>query len=188
MGKRSDFKRVERDCYDTPPEAIVPLLPHLPKQTAFVDSCAGDGSMALYLERVGNHIPLATYDAAPRSDLVFEQDMLALTKEDMFTADCVITNPPWDRKLLHALLRHLRYLDMPAWLLLDANWMFTLQAAPFLPYCAKIVTVGRVRWIPGTTMTGKDDCAWFYFLPAPPVLTEFIGRQLRDVSRETATA
>ena len=32
MGKRSNFERIERDFYPTPEEALIPLLPHLPKQ------------------------------------------------------------------------------------------------------------------------------------------------------------
>ena len=87
------------------------------------------------------------------------------------------------------MIAHLRTLWRPAWLLIDANWMFTAQAAPYLRYCSRILTVGRVVWIPGTTMTGKDDAAWFCFQPEPVDHTEFHGKMtFREVTREAATA
>jgi hypothetical protein len=51
----------------------------------------------------------------------------------------------------------------PTWLLFDADWMHTLQSAPYMKWCRKIVSVGRVKWIPDSTMTGKDNCAWYLF-------------------------
>ena len=67
----------------------------------------------------------------------------------------------------------------PTWLLFDADWMHTRQSAPLMHYCRKIVSVGRVKWIPGSKMTGKDNCAWYLFEQTndwrTPV-TEFYGR------------
>lgn len=118
---------------------------------------------------------MATYDIEPRSVFVQKKNMLGITREDLNGASCCITNPPWSRTLLHALILHLRTLDIPAWLLIDANWMFTGQAIPYLKYCRTIATVGRVKWIPGTKMTGKDDAAWFLFLPYQ-TNTRFFGK------------
>jgi hypothetical protein len=53
--------------------------------------------------------------------------------------------------------------------------MFTKQAAPYLPYCRKIVTIGRVKWIEDSLYTGKDDSAWFHF-SVEAGDTVFIGR------------
>ena len=41
--------------------------------------------------------------------------------------------------------------------------MFTRQAAPFLPACSDIVTIGRLRWIAGTDNDGYDNFAWYRF-------------------------
>jgi hypothetical protein len=171
MGKRSDFLRNARDVYDTPEAAVLPLLPHLMPCTRFIEPAAGAGAL---LTRVG-HVPTAAYDIEPRSNFVQRKNMLGITREDLNGASCCITNPPWSRVLLHALILHLRTLDIPAWLLVDANWMFTRQAIPYLKYCRTIATVGRVKWIPGTKMTGKDDAAWFLFLPRP-TKTTFFGK------------
>jgi hypothetical protein len=37
------------------------------------------------------------------------------------------------------------------------------QAVPFLKNCTDILPIGRQIWIPGTTMHGKDNAAWYRF-------------------------
>jgi hypothetical protein len=177
VGKRSSFKRVARDKYDTPLKAVQALLPHLSFPIDFLEPAAGARALVRHLEN-SHHRCVGASDIEPRNDLVREQDFLTFTPDDPLAvkADMVITNPPWGRKLLHQFILKSRELRLPAWLLIDANWMFTDQAAPFLPYCEQIVTIGRVIWIPGTRMTGKDDCAWFLFMPHRVEETVFIGK------------
>jgi hypothetical protein len=86
----------------------------------------------------------------------------------------IITNPPWDRPPMHQIIDRCSRLA-PTWLLFDADWAFTRQAAPYLQYCRRIVAVGRVRWIAGSEMTGKDNVAWYLF-DAERCTTDFIGR------------
>ena len=93
-------------------------------------------------------------------------------------ADLIITNPPWDRKILHPLLLHFVGI-IPTWLLFDADWIHTKQSVEYLPYLRKIVSVGRVKWIADSQNTGKDNCCWYYFdnysLNSTP---KFFGRSL----------
>lgn len=159
MGKRSDFKRVERDYYPTPRAAVVPLLGHLPPGCTFMEPCAGDGRLARHLEDAGHHCVWAG-DIEPQADAIAAHD--ALTGLPNVKADYIITNPPWDRKLLHPMIETF-VKSAPTWLLFDADWPHTLQAASFLRMCAKIVSVGRVKWIEDSKMTGKDNAAWFLF-------------------------
>lgn len=114
---------------------------------------------------------------------------LQLGEADCDGVDIFITNPPWSRKLLHALIWHLAALR-PTWLLFDASWAFTQQAAKFGGVCTDIVAVGRLKFFPPaghllrlpgeseadyTKRNGKrrshdppDDCAWYRFdLRAP---------------------
>lgn len=180
MGKRSNFARVEGDCYDTPLAAVKPLLPWLAPKTRFIDPCAGAGDLVEHLIDAG-HVFVSGSDIAPRNDYVREVNLLTADrrtfKPEQF--DCFITNLPWDRKLLHPMIEHLRSFGRPLWTLIDANWMFTAQAAPYLAYCSKIITVGRVKWIPDSPMTGKDDAAWFRFLPVPTtMMTQFVPKQI----------
>lgn len=173
MGKRSsDFQRIEKDYYVTPPEAVTPLLPHLEAMTIFVEPCAGDGSLINILESHGHFCTLA-YDISPKHQDIIEKDALL---HHPFRPNMFITNPPWSRNVLHPLIIHLSNMA-PTWLLFDGDWAHTKQSIPFLKRCRKIVSIGRVKWIKDSPHTGKDNACWYYFTKdengGPP---QFYGR------------
>jgi hypothetical protein len=169
MGKYSDFERVERDFYPTPYDAVVPLIPHL-GEIGFVEPCAGDGTLIEHLESFGNECMWAS-DIEPQKKDILKID--ALDEGTLFPTNyMVITNPPWDRKILHPMIEKFSQ-KTPAWLLFDSNWANTKQAVPYLKKCTIIQTVGRVKWFGGTT--GKEDCAWYKFVPWE-CRTTFYGR------------
>jgi hypothetical protein len=172
VGKRSSFERVPRDFYPTPYEAVVPLLPHLSARLPFVEPCAGNGALVSHLEAAGHHCVWAS-DIEPRAAGIHEMD--ALNDWIYFASRTVITNPPWSREALHAMIEHFSRRS-PTWLLFDADWMHTKQSTPFLPLLRKIVSVGRVKWIPDSKMTGKDNCCWYLFDANDNSPTQFIGR------------
>lgn len=171
MGKRSNFERVERDFYPTPYEAVVPLLDMLPLATGFAEPCAGDGSLIDHLVSDGHHCDYACDIEPLRSDIE-KFNAFNITKT---TAEMFITNPPWSRDILHPLIMHLSGIA-PTWLLFDADWMHTKQSAPFLPRLKRVVSVGRVKWIPDSKMTGKDNCAWYLFDASHQGAAVFYGR------------
>lgn len=159
MGKRSDFERLERDYYPTPYKAVKPLLPHLPEEPfTYCEPCAGDGRLVEHLLSVGG-ICTQAVDIEPQVGWVGKGDVFDMTVSN---TDLIITNPPWDRKILHPLIVHLS-MQAPTWLLFDADWKHTVQAKPYLPLCTKIVSVGRVKWIEGSKSQGMDNCAWYLF-------------------------
>lgn len=175
MGKRSNFERIPKDLYRTfDPRAVRPLLPYLKPGTRYVEPCAGHGDLIGQLDAAGHHC-VAAYDVEQHILRCQERDALTL---DRCEGDCFVTNPPWSRPLLHALIAHLSSLA-PTWLLFDADWMHIQKSRPFMLYCHVIVSVGRCRWIPGTTDDGKDNAAWYLFdrtrqrMTAGPV---FLGR------------
>lgn len=154
MSKRSDFKRRPFDDYPTiDPRAVWRLLPFLVGIRRFAEPCAGDGVLVRQLE---------TFDLVCGYAGDVRDGADALSAVSFGDIDAIITNPPWTRALLHALIAHFQRIA-PTWLLFDADWAFTGQAVPYLRHCSHIVTVGRLIWIPGTTVTGKDNCAWFRF-------------------------
>jgi hypothetical protein len=173
MGKRSDFERVPRDFYPTPAEAVGPLLRHLPRGTRFVEPCAGNGALINHMTAAG-HLCEGGWDIEPQHPTI--QTANALSDDLPRSAESLfITNPPWDRKTLHPLIVRLSDIA-PTWLLFDADWAHTRQAAPYLNRLRKIVSVGRVKWIPDSPFTGKDNCAWHLFDRPAELPAAFYGR------------
>ncbi len=174
MSKRTTckFRRRKNDSYDTPPEALAPLLPYLPEDALYAEPCAGCGMLVDALEAAGRRVFWAS-DVEPRRDDIGRLDALDLWKCLPLGVDFIITNPPWTRQLLHPLIGTFRG-QRQTWLLLDASWSHTKQAVPHLEYCQTIVSVGRVSWMQNGT-SSLDDAAWHLFV-RDPVTTEFIGR------------
>jgi hypothetical protein len=157
VGKRSTFPRIDRDAYDTPAEAVSPLLEHLKPHTPIVEPCCGHGCLVQHLEHAGN-VCVARYDLP---------DDAQSKRYDVSGADAFITNSPWTRSVLHPIIVNLSD-QLPTWLLIDSDWLHTKQSIPFLPRLQKIVSIGRVSWIPGSSCDGKDNAVWCLFdLPRP---------------------
>ena len=199
MGKRSYFERRERDFYPTPVKAVEPLIPHLPDRFTYVEPCAGKGDLVKALSTFegvahgGRFCAMChessdikaggSYSRLGTVHVIKQRD--AFNIEDVSDeVDFFITNPPWERKILHPLIIHLSAIR-PTWLLFDADWVHTMQASPYLMFLRTIVSVGRVKWIPGSPHTGKDNCAWHLFAPNYPGVagsaTQFFGRSLQVV-------
>lgn len=175
MGKRSNYKPHRLDLYPTPEHAVLPLLPHLPKGSYYAEPCAGDGALIRILQKHG-HKCVAAYDVEPRHKIVQQADAVFLNKEDMRRANFVITNPPWGRHVVHQIIER-SFFWGPTWLLMDADWAHTKQAAPYLPHCKKIVSIGRVKWIEDSKSVGKDNSCWYLFDFNDPQPTIFVGQQ-----------
>jgi hypothetical protein len=153
MGKRSNFERCEADFYPTPYAAVVPLIPHLRGVRTFAEPCCGDRALVSHLESFGLCCVYA-------GDIATGQDALAL--DTYGGADAIISNPPYTREAMHRLISHFHRIA-PTWLLIDYDWAATKQAAPFVPYCSDIVSIGRVKWFENSKYTGKDNYAWYRF-------------------------
>lgn len=172
MGKRSDFERTPRDYYQTPFAATKPLFPFLPEgRFTFAEPCAGDGRLVRHIREGTDRRAqcLMASDIEPDCDWVTQRDALKIAEYDLAGVDMIITNPPWDRskksgQLLHKMIDRFASLR-PTWLLFDSDWMQTAQAKPYLEMMVATVSIGRVKWIEGSTMTGKDNCQWHLFHP-----------------------
>lgn len=179
MGKRSNFKRVERDFYPTPLAAVEPLIPHLPWDRSnrwgvrYAEPCAGDGQLIKHLNSFGLRCNYCA-DIAPQAEWITKSSYTNI-KEHPIDYDFIITNTPWDRKLLHPMIECFSAMR-PTWLLFDADWIHTKQSVPYMPWLRKVVSVGRVKWIPDSKMTGKDNCAWHLFDQHSEGETVFVGR------------
>ena len=152
MGIYSNFKRRKNDFYPTPYKAMLPLLPHLEPGTVFHEPCCGAGDLVQHLGKHGHLVSGMT-------DIAKGQDASELT---LCAGDMFITNPPWTRAILHPIIENLSEIA-PCWLLIDASWMHTKQSIPYIDRCRKIVSIGRVKWIPDTKMSSLSDCCWYLF-------------------------
>lgn len=153
MGKRSNFPRIDKDFYrTTDPRAVRPLFEYYDgSKLIYYEPCVGRGDLIELLKPYGECVGRSDYRLDARTTLY------------RTSAKCFITNPPWTRELLHPIIENLRQ-QLPTWLLFDADWMFTAQSRPYMQYCKTILPVGRLKWIPGTTDVGKDNCAWYLFV------------------------
>lgn len=175
MGKRSTFERNPRDLYNTPEKAVEPLLRRLRPRTRFIEPCYGDGALARALKDAGHQLMQC-------------HDLPTDARVHSYSADrgeVFITNPPyWGRpKDLHPLIENLSD-QAPTWLLMSADWLFNESSGPLTRRLRRIVAVGRVKWIPGSRYTGKENAAWLLF-DRPRRAGFFIGRPPRRATRGT---
>lgn len=163
MAKRSAFARRKNDAYLTwDRRAVPPLLPYL-DAAEFVEPCAGEGHLVDQLESYGLRCVQAL-DVEPGREDIEQGDARTLRVRPGLQ---IISNPPWSRPLLHAIIANLAP-QAVTWLLFDADWLFTQQSAPLLPHLHLVVPVGRLRWVEGTPHDAVDSCAWYRFGPNAP--------------------
>lgn len=162
MSKRApQFERHARDHYPTPEEAVWMLRPFLDKSMTFYEPCAADGNLAIAIRQIIGCRCTGMSDIEPLHYAVVRRD--ALTLREVEDADVIVTNPPWERELMHQLIDHLRWLA-PTWLLIDSDWLFTKQAAEYIADITDVVPIGRLKWIAGSKSKGKDNACWLRFV------------------------
>lgn len=136
----------------------------------YAEPCAGTADLIHLLRDTGLRcawgLEIDPHDEGLRNRWpIGRGNALTLTERDLDCVDVFITNPPWRRPVLHQLIRHLASLR-PTWLLFDASWAFTKQAAPFQRILTDVAAVGRLKWYEGSRHDPPDDCAWYRFCEA----------------------
>lgn len=180
MAKRSNFKRVEKDLYRTfDRRAVLALLPHIQDIKSFAEPFSGHGDLVSQLQDDHGYFCAFKSDVDPMADISFGVNCTKLDFKDVSAkhlnqCDAIISNPPWTRSVLHDAINHFRLLKQ-TWFLFDADWSHTAQSSELMQYCSDIVSVGRLKWIKGTSMDGKDNCAWYRFVK-DKTKTTFHGR------------
>ena len=162
MGKRSDFKRKPRDFYPTPFAAVEPLIEHLPRKFTFSEPCAGDGQLCRHLEYFGG-VCIWASDIEPQLAGIAKNDFSEIGDFEIMESGFIITNPPWDRTILHPIIEHFAP-QRPTWLLFDADWVHTKESIPYIKYLHKIVSTSQIS-------SGGRPCAWHLFdAQTPPIM------------------
>lgn len=175
MGKRSSFTKIDKDRYFTTDQRAIPSkLVELIGGKTYAEPCYGEGDLEDLLMDVAT--------CKWRSDIVpfgsiKQENALNITQRQLKDCDLIVTNPPWSRPILHDMINHFSKMK-PTWLLFDADWMHTVQSAPYMKYCKTVISVGRLNWIPGTRQVGKDNVAWYEFDRLYFGDTRFFGRKV----------
>jgi hypothetical protein len=183
VGKREETKkpRLARDWYGTKdPAAVAALSPFLwpvaapyvidgkPLPLRYIEPCAGDGSLIDLLASSGPPLTcVAAYDIEPQRADICQRNCLNITPKavDYSNADCFITNPPYEWKMLQPMLEYLPRL-LPTWLLLPADMMHNKRMSPYIDICSDIVSIGRLWWFEnedGKKVKGVDNFCWYKF-------------------------
>lgn len=174
MGKRSDFIRTPRDYYRTfDPRAGVALKPHIKVNSTYIEPFAGAGDL---IDQLTYLTCVAKTDIEPQRKDISVRDAFDYTEEDFKNVDFCVSNPPWQRALLHPLIEHFASI-VPTWYLHDSDWLFNKSSGPFIEkYLVKVVAIGRMKWQPETNMSGKDNCIWALYDINKTRPAEFHGR------------
>tara|TARA_R110002012_G_C11673164_1_gene613286 strand:+ start:2444 stop:3007 length:564 start_codon:yes stop_codon:yes gene_type:complete len=155
VSKFSNFERRKHDEYLTPLRAALPLKAHLTGVRTFMEPCSGDGRLIRHIESFG---PLCIYE----NDIQKGVDALTDTVLSRTIADAIITNPPYTWQILEQMIQLFPKIA-PTWLLLEADFKHTVQAATYMEMCSDVVSIGRVRWFEDTDAEGKINYAWYRF-------------------------
>lgn len=177
------MKANPRDIWDTPPEAMPSLLRHLPRKIGFYEPCAGAGALVRHLLEA-EHYCLSASDIEPRNSIVLKREAIEAINDLKYPdfnesySEFIITNPPFSREsmgFLRELIKTCAH-KRQSWFLLPFAFAANVQNANLMRnYCCKVVTIGRLKWVPDTPHKEGRDMAWFlfsYFSPKLPI--EFI--------------
>jgi len=177
MGKREEVKkpRREKDFYGTiDPDAVPTPFMDMVRGKTYAEPCYGDGD----LEDLLMEVAFCKWRSDIRETVGCSKvwDALDITKGmlDRRGIDLIITNPPYDWKLLKPLLDHLPTLK-PTWFLLPADSMHNKRMGPYMERCAWVVSVGRLYWMENK-VKGVDNYCWYQFRSSREYDTRFIGR------------
>lgn len=164
MSKRTPgMPRRPRGFWETPIEAVHPLLGYLPPAALWIEPCAGAGALVRHLAQLWPGGRLAgAYDLEPQAPGIVQADALTLDQRP----DLFITNPPWPVGGMRGdpalgIITRLCGLA-PAWMLLPWDFAANVYFAELSPACVQIVPIGRVSWL-GNGQGGMDNAAWYLF-------------------------
>lgn len=158
------------DDFQTPPEALVPLLPYLQKDWLIWECAQGKGYLTEALHEHGYTVI--------GSDILTGADFLTWTPEQF---DCIITNPPYSLK--HKFLIRCYELGKPFALLLPLTTLETrTRQRLFAKHGVEIILFDkRINFhVP----SGKESKSWFATAWFTRGLN--IGHQLNFVSLDGA--
>lgn len=164
--KPSGYARAKNDLYETEAWATNALIRRFPVDGKFIwEPAAGNHAIADVLRLAGATVltsDIATYDR--------EHDLLRDFLEDEIDSrglDGIITNPPygWHNQTAEKFIKRALGLVPLVAMLLPVKFDSGKTRLPLMAgnasFLGKIVLVDRIQLVPGTTVDGTEDHAWF---------------------------
>ena len=148
MGKKLQIQMGGRsDEFQTPKEAIYPLLPYLKKNWIIWECAWGGGSLAKHLEEKG-------FKVVAKGDDFINDIYIGGIKD----VDCIITNPPYSKK--EGFLQRCYELEKPFALLMPLTALEGKKRGElYKKYGIQLIIPNkRINFI---TPSGKGSGAWF---------------------------
>jgi hypothetical protein len=165
--RNSEYARMERDEYLTPPWCVHAVVPHLVRPTKVWEPANANGQMAAALRECG--LQVMESDIADGTDFLAEQDARG--------ADCICTNPPYSdaqRFIEHALVLMSPCRGIVAMLLrTDFDHAKTRQHLFYPPFARKLALTKRIVWFEPKKASPSENHAWFIWNwqhVGPPIL------------------
>ena len=147
MANEALLKANKFDDFQTPPKALTPLLPYLPKDWVIWECACGRGFLTKYLVERGYQVI--------SSDILTGSDFLG--QEVPAHYDCIVTNPPYTLK--DAFLQRCYTLGKPFALLLPLTTLEGKRQLWLQTFGVEILLLNkRVNFI---TPSGEGSGAWF---------------------------
>lgn len=147
MPKPTNMKSGSPDDFQTPKEALYPLLPYLKKEWTIWECATGKGNIENILKKFGYTV-IGT-------DILTQNDFLRWQPKKF---DCIITNPPYSLK--DEFLERCYKLKKPFALLLPlTTFEGKKRQELFKKYGIQVIFFNRR--INFETPTGKNSGAWF---------------------------
>lgn len=141
------LKKGSPDDFQTPPEALMPLLPFLKKDWTIWECASGKGNLSAYLKKQGFKV-IST-------DILTGKDFLSYEPKQY---DCIITNPPYALK--QEFLERAYCLGKPFAFLLPLTTFETAKRQQYFKHCGLEVIFLDKR-INFETPDGSGDGSWF---------------------------
>jgi hypothetical protein len=156
------------DQYETPWEAVAPLLPFLPRARVILDPCCGTGAMVVRAAQALGALPLGIEVDGTRP---FVDGMTTVQVADALTvswpaSDLILTNPPY-AFAMEFVLRGVREAKRGTTVAMLLRLAFLASQARHAFHAAQPADVFVLSKRPSFTGGGSDsaDYAWFVWGP-----------------------
>ncbi|WP_315792684.1 class I SAM-dependent methyltransferase [Bradyrhizobium sp. SZCCHNRI1002] len=156
----SEYPRVDRDRYETPPEAVAVLMPYLPPRLYLWEPACASGKMVRALAAAGHSVRCGDIaDAGGGTDFLKVETAPRGIQG-------IVTNPPYSlaREFVEHGIALMKPVDGFVAMLLPLDYGTAVSRRHLFRDCPifalKIEMTWRIRWFEGTLGNPKENHCW----------------------------